>query len=184
VIFGSFLLNPYRPDCPTSQFSVSLSNLQTAWNVAFSLKHGFAAWHPILAIALAGLLWAVLRGGAPLRLSISGLSVILATWALLGGFINWWAGWSFGHRLFISVYPFFALGIAAFADSFLECKRLWKVLVLWSCASILVLWNVLFLIQYKLGIIPRGEAITFHEYLWQKLLLLRALLTGRIVLPL
>lgn len=184
VIFGSFLLNPYRPDCPTSEFSVSLSNLKTAWNVAFSLKHGFAAWHPILAVALAGLVWAVLRGGAPLRLSISGLSVILAMWALLSGFNSWWAGWSFGHRMFISVYPFFTLGLAVLADAFLEHRSRWKVLILWSCAFLFVLWNLLFMIQYKLGIIPRGEVITFHEYLWQKLLLPRALLTGRIVLPL
>jgi len=70
------------------------------------------------------------------------------------------------------------------ASAFLERKRWWKVLALWSLPSIFALWNVLFLIQYKLGMIPRGEAITFHEYLWQKLLLLRALLTGGIVLPL
>ena len=31
---------------------------------------------------------------------------------------------------------------------------------------------------------PLGAAVTFHEYVWQKLLLLRALLTGGIVLPL
>ncbi len=184
IVFGSIFLNPYRPDCATAQFSISLSNLQTAYKVAFSLAHGFITWHPILAIALAGVLWASLRGSAEKRLSISGLSAILGTWAILSGFVTWWAGWSFGHRLFISLYPFFALGIAALTDSLLECKRRWKVLVLWSLASIFVLWNVLFVIQYKLGIIPRGEAITFHEFLWQKLVLLRQLLTGRIVLPL
>jgi len=184
IVFGSIFLNPCRPDCATARFSISLSNLQTAYKVAFSLAHGFITWHPILAIALAGVLWASLRGSAGKELSISGLSVVLATWVILSGFINWWAGWSFGHRLFISVYPFFALGIAALVDSFLERKRWWKVLALWSLPSIFALWNVLFLIQYKLGMIPRGEAITFHEYLLQKLLLLRALLTGGIVLPL
>jgi hypothetical protein len=86
--------------------------------------------------------------------------------------------------MFISVYPSLALGLAALADAFLERRRRWKVLIVWPLASFFVLWNLLFLIQYKLGIIPRGEAITFHEYLWQKLLLLRALLTGGIALPL
>jgi len=183
LLFGAIFLNPYCPDCATSQFSISPSNFLTAFKVAFSLKHGFIIWHPILGIALVGALWAWLRGSTIRELSISGLSVILATWALLSGFVNWWAGWSFGNRLFISVYPFFALGIGVLVDSFLRDKRPWKVPVLLLLAAGFILWNMLFFIQYKLGIIPRGKEITFYEYFWQKLILLRHLASGHLALP-
>lgn len=184
IIFGSSLINPYSPEAPAAQFSLSLSSLQAAWRVAFSLKHGFITWHPILGLGLVGLILITIQRKKHLALAAPGLIAVLGIWLLLSCFTNWWAGWSFGHRQFIAAYPFFALGLATLVDRFLERRRLWKAPVVWCLAGLFVLWNVLFLIQYKLGIIPRGEAITLHEYFRQKILLLSELLTGGIKLPL
>ena len=178
VIYGTCILNPYDPGNLTGHFRIGFSRLLTLLEVAFSMKHGFISWHPILGLGLAGLIFSAIVKREHFMLALSGLVPVCATWAIVSCSVNWWVGWSFGHRVFISVYPFLALGIAVLVDSLLERRRRWKTAVVWSLACLFTLWNVLFAVQYKLGMIPRGEAITFREYFWQKLLLIGSLVSG------
>jgi hypothetical protein len=93
----------------------------------------------------------------------TGLRVLAATVIALQVYVNasvsdWWAGNAFGQRRLIDVLPFFALGGAALIQ---RIKR--PVLAAPLLLSGLVTWNVLFMIQYRFGYIPRGEAITWQQ---------------------
>jgi hypothetical protein len=71
---------------------------------------------------------------------------------LLAVYINasvsdWWAGEAFGARRFVGYSVFFALGLAA-----LFARDFWRnrpVLLRWTAVT-LVVYNLLFLLQYQL----------------------------------
>ncbi|MBI3736986.1 hypothetical protein HY256_10795 [Candidatus Sumerlaeota bacterium] len=131
----------------------------------FSSRHGALAWHPILIVALAGLvLGARRRGGITgLRtLCVLGLAGLMLQLYLVGSWSMWWAGASFGNRFFISSYPFLFFG-AAIAFDWIE-RRFGK----WTgpfLVCLLVFWNAGLLIQYGTEMIPREEPAGWGDIL-------------------
>ena len=127
----------------------------------FSLRHGLFTWHPLLAAGLAGLflLW---RRDRALCLSL--LAVMFLQTILNASIWDWWAGWSFGNRRFMSLLPLFALGTGLVLD------RLSKPGLIAGASVILVLgiWNQLFIYQYVKGFISREAAITFQQFVPDK----------------
>lgn len=135
-------------------------------DVLFSTEHGLFLWHPVLLIATAGfaLLWRRDR---------------VLTALLLGGFLSQayvigsWAVWSqgdaFGGRMFIASLPLLTLGLGAALD-WLRARRLARVTRIGATA--LVLWNALFLLQYRLGYITMGGPYGVAELTTGKLTML------------
>lgn len=160
-IFGSWVLVPQGSgfiDVPNAQF---LSTL-------FSFHHGLFSWHPLLMIGLVGIILFFKKNRL---LSFSFLTVFVLQWTLNAAVDDWWAGWSFGNRRFISLLPIFALGFGFVIEKFGDILKGVSVVVL----LFLGVWNQLFVYQYQHGIIPRGKALTFREMFIDKFHLSRTI---------
>lgn len=83
--------------------------------VLFSTWNGWAAWHPLVSLALVGLLITSLRKDLPSsmrRLAGSALVVIAVEAYLNGATEDWFAGFAFGGRRFTDCTVYVALGAA------------------------------------------------------------------------
>jgi len=140
---------------PQGQGFIDLTRLPV-FSVLFSLRHGLFAWHPSLLMGALGLplLWTRDR-----MLVASALSALALQVLLNSSLADWWAGWSFGNRRFISLLPVFALGFGAVLD------RLGRYGIILGASLVLLMgtWNQLFVFQYVHGLIPRGEALTWRQ---------------------
>lgn len=120
------------------------------WGTLFAERRGAFSWHPILFIALIGLVAARRSISPPLRLAaLGGIALqiyLISCWSM------WWGGASFGNRFFISSYPFLALGIAFIATAARERGRAWLAPIL---LSLLIIWNCALLYQYGTEMISR-----------------------------
>jgi hypothetical protein len=129
--------------------------------VLFSGKKGLFVWAP--ATALAALGWITVHGKNRM------LSVVLAAVFVLQLLINasvydWWAGWGFGMRRMIELYPAFVLGLASLLSAaFLRgalrrgCQLLISLLAAGSVAfAVLLLFSHLNFINTVLDE-PQGD---------------------------
>jgi hypothetical protein len=84
--------------------------------VLFSSRAGLFAWHPIYDLAVAGLVGlALARGRGPLvrRFALFSLIAFFAQAYVNGAVVDWWGGWSFGGRRFVSCTVYLGVGLAA-----------------------------------------------------------------------
>ncbi|MEW5946714.1 MAG: hypothetical protein AB1742_10995 [bacterium] len=82
-----------------------------AWEVLFSMYHGLFTWAPATLPAVAGLLLYLrrdARAGAGLLLVFAGLLYVYSCP------IWWWGSGAFGPRMFVGLFPVFAVGLGAF----------------------------------------------------------------------
>jgi len=122
--------------------------------VLFSSNHGVFYWHPALLIAFGGLLFS----GPLMREKLMGLSAFAAQVWVVASWSIWWAGASFGHRMFISALPFLAIG------ALFTVGRPGKAGVILKLVLIpLIVWNFGCIIQYGLGWIPRQKEVSYVE---------------------
>jgi hypothetical protein len=113
-------------------------------SVLFSLRHGLFSWTPAVLVAVLGFYHLVRRDG---WLGWSVVVVVLLAVYINASVSDWWAGEAFGARRFVGYTVFFALGLAA-----LFARELWQnrpVLLRWTAVA-LVVYNLLFLLQYQL----------------------------------
>ena len=150
-LFGEYVLIP--------QGSTFLSFTSPAiLSVVVGLRHGLFAWHPALIFGCVGLLllW------KPNRLhAISFLAVFAGQWLLNASVTDWWAGWSFGHRRFISLLPVLGLGVSVTVEYVLSRWAVKKAVV--SLIALVGIWNQLFVFQYMNGLIPRSISPSIRE---------------------
>lgn len=112
--------------------------------VLFSLRHGLFSWTPLVLIAVVGLLDLTKRDRL---LGWSALLVVAVAVYINASVVDWWAGEAFGARRFVGYTVLFALGLGS-----LFARRWWQdraVLLRWS-ATVLIVYNLLFLVQYQL----------------------------------
>ncbi|MGC8786985.1 MAG: hypothetical protein ACP5Q1_06120 [Anaerolineae bacterium] len=88
--------------------------------ILFSGEKGLFIWAPLTALSVLG--WITLYGKKRI------LSLVLAAMFALQALINasvydWWAGWSFGMRRMIELYPAFGLGLASLSSLSFSRKR-------------------------------------------------------------
>ncbi|MGH7411351.1 MAG: hypothetical protein ACREJ6_09900, partial [Candidatus Methylomirabilis sp.] len=132
------------------------------WDVLFSARHGLLSWTPILIPALLGLV-ALRRQDRDLA-SCLALAVI-AFYVLIAFYPDWHGISSFGNRFFVSLTPFFVLGLAA---SFSEWGR-WLGNTRLSLASAVliglsfIVWNAGFVFQWATRMVPAREAISWRQ---------------------
>lgn len=136
-------------------------------NVWFSTKRGLFTWSPLLIFAVVGFV--------PLYRHSRTLGAAAIVIFLLETYVNsivsdWWGGEAFGARRFISLMPFFALGLAAFVDWARAHVSQNAILVLLAA---FVVWNTLFLLQYSLWLhgighisaIPTLQEMTIDKFI-------------------
>lgn len=79
----------------------------------FSDNHGLFTWTPIVAAAVAGLVFLARRDRG---VALAAVCFLLLSWYVNAAVADWWAGEAFGARRFLSAFPVFALGLAALID--------------------------------------------------------------------
>ncbi len=99
ALYGKFWMSPYLSNYEGFNF----------WEhhileVLFSYRNGLFFWTPILALGLVGLWVNKLNGW--LKAIVFVQIFLVSTWSM------WWQGASYSGRMFVSVLPLFALGIA------------------------------------------------------------------------
>lgn len=113
-------------------------------NVWFSTKRGLFSWTPILLFAVIGFIPLYRR----YRLLAVAAVVILLAETYVNSIVNdWWGGEAYGARRFISLMPFFALGLAAFVD---WVRPRVSPTALLAALGAFIVWNNLFILQYDL----------------------------------
>ena len=125
-----------------------------AWDVLISPRHGLFYWHPLLLLGVAGLL----IPKAQMKWRIFALTGFFAQVWIIGSWSHWWAGASFGHRMFISSLPLLAVGMALLMQTYSKSRR-WMPAVI----VIFLLWNFGLMVQYGAGIIKRDQPVSWSE---------------------
>jgi len=116
----------------------------------FSTFHGLFFYAPVLLLVIPGLWWWRRQDGwAALSLALAWLTLIY----VVSINVAWWAGASFGNRYFLSLTPFFTLGLAAF----LQQGRRWAALLVGVC----VLWAVGLYLQFLNGVGFTSDSIVY-----------------------
>ena len=129
-----------------------------ALEALFSGRHGLLAWHPLIALGLAGLVWKRGMRNAECGINFVGLAGFAAQLWIVGCWSMWWAGASFGNRFFISSLPWVGLGLGRLAEG-LDTRR--KKAVALGVLAVLVAWNMGLLVQYATEMIPREEWVSW-----------------------
>ncbi len=113
-------------------------------SVLFSLRHGLFSWTPAVLVAVIGFYYLVRRDAV---VGWSAAAVFLLAVYINAAVSDWWAGEAFGARRFVGYSVVFALGLAAlFASDFWQKRPVLQR----STAVALVVYNLLFLLQYQL----------------------------------
>jgi hypothetical protein len=159
-LYGTWRTSPYMDE--QTAFSWLQPHL---WGVLFSAYRGLFVWHPVLLGAVAGLLIVARRdrwlaGVLALLLALD-VYIVASWWA-------WWQGDAFGGRMFLNATWIWVLGLAGLLE-WLWRRRLRLVVVL--VAALLLLWNGLALLQYRLGFIPMSGELTWQQVTIDRLLL-------------
>ena len=113
-------------------------------SVLFSLRQGLFTWTPAVLVCIAGLGFLVRRDRL---LGCVALAIVALTIYVNACAGDWWAGAAFGARRFVGNTILFSMGLAALFAS--EFSRRRPRLVPWTAAA-LILYNLLFVLQYQL----------------------------------
>ena len=127
-------------------------------NALFSARRGVFFWMPLSVIGVAG--W-LLRSAVPKPLRLAAPGIFLLNAWMIGAWVMWWAGASFGPRFFIDCLPLVAMGVAAIAERLSRTGRL----ALRAVVAALVVWNFGLMAQYALRMIDREGDLTYGEVL-------------------
>jgi hypothetical protein len=163
ALYGAYLL-PY----PVQGRDFLRLDRPALLETLFSSRHGLLYWTPVLwggFLGLVGLFAKDWRTGGMFAKDRR-TALLLALPILVMSYINassgdWWAGGSFSNRRFDSVLPFLAVGLGASLAALRRLAERWPGAVLAAGGGLLVLWNVLFMEQYRRGAIPRDDTVSF-----------------------
>lgn len=138
ILFGSLL--PARPAGQDLQLFPG-----HYLDVLFSSFHGLFSWTPITVLAVAGFWFVKDR-----RLQLAFLYAFVIEVIIGGAAPDWFGGYSFGMRRFVSLTPFFAIGLAALAQKF-------SARVQWGTVAAFVAWNLVLMTNFTYVIKVTGD---------------------------
>lgn len=125
--------------------------------VLFSTFHGLFTWHPIYLFALIGLLLDIRRDR---RLALGLLALLALDLYIVASWWAWWQGDSFGGRMFLNAAWIWVFGLAALLERARARRLLLAGLLI---GALLIGWNGLSLVQYRLGLVPMGQPPTWQQ---------------------
>jgi hypothetical protein len=132
------------------------------WQPLLSSNHGLLTWTPIVIPALVGL---VLLRRYDAELATYSLAAAVAMYYIVACHTDWHGVSSFGNRFFISLAPFFILGLAVTLQ---EVARWFKHgraanAVIGLVIGALILWNLAFVFQWGTGLVPHRGPISWRQ---------------------
>jgi len=146
VLYGNFVVYTYSGE----GFNFLSPKLM---ETLFSSRHGLISWTPIILLALGGYL---LYFRESRRIYWALLTCFLLQWYINSSWHVWWFGNSFGGRAFINCTFIFTIGLSAVIKRFYNKKIYLSVLF-----TALIMWNFLFTAQYMVGLVPRGDYVSW-----------------------
>jgi len=156
ILYGSFLTIPQGEGFMHWGAPQILSLL-------FSTNHGLITYTPIMLFCLIGLF--LFKPGN--RMNVILLAVFLTIF-LIEFYLNsvaddWAGGWAFGARRLLSCSIIFSWGLANLI-SWLWDKTVWRNIA-FAFFAFLIVFNLLFYYQWYLALIPRGDPLSWQQYL-------------------
>jgi hypothetical protein len=137
--------------------------------VLFSSDHGLLAWTPILIPAAAGL---ILFLKHERRFASYLIAAVLSFYYLIAIDPCWDGLSSFGNRKFISLLPFFVIGLAValseFAGSLIKSK---EMAIAASVVAVFVIWNLAFIFQWGTHLVPARGPISWKEMAYNQVVI-------------
>ncbi|MDQ1396839.1 MAG: hypothetical protein QOG64_2098, partial [Acidimicrobiaceae bacterium] len=150
AVWNGLYGSPFRP--PRGEAAggfLNLARLEVS-GVLFSWWHGLFSWHPLLGLAVVGLVLGLRHH----RMVCGSLLAALAVMVLVNaGVLDWWAGAAFGGRRFDGLWPGLAIGLAII---FAKMPRVLAIALTAAAAG----WNWLLLCAFTGGTIPTNAAVT------------------------
>jgi hypothetical protein len=136
-----------------------------AWDVMFSLDHGWFAWTPLAMVALVGLaLMAAgrVRVAAPNTrwLAICALLMVALQVYINGAVESWTVAGAFGQRRFIELTPLLIVGLTAVVAAAQTYRR-----VLWGVILVCIWWNLGLLLQFGTHRMDR-QRLSLRDNAW------------------
>lgn len=177
IIYGRFALDFYHQMQDEKAWRWSLSSI---FRILFSSCHGLFSWTPLLLLAVIGLYFfykkdRILTLTLLVIFSIQ-LIVISGMYSKLTGHYIWEYS-SFGGRMFLGFIPLFIFGLAALIDALKDKLRPgWFFLL----GGGFILWNLGFILQFALGLIPREGYISWPEMIHNQLFVIPLLVYKKI----
>jgi hypothetical protein len=149
------------------------------WGVLFASEHGMLLWTPILILALVGFFLLLRRNRT---LGVHCIVVFVTLLYLLGADITWNGISSFGNRYFISLTPFYVLGLAA---TFSEIAKALKgaqsaMTIARAATAVLIVWNMAFIFQWGTHMVPVRGPISWRQMIRNQFIGVPEQATGKI----
>ncbi len=112
------------------------------FQVWFSANNGLFYYSPVLILAILGYFCLVKKNRS---LGVTAFSLFFGQTYVISSWHNWWGGAAYGGRMFISLMPFFIIGLAAFFERLKKgLKYSYPVVIL------LMILNMVMIINYLL----------------------------------
>ena len=163
AIYGKF-----RPFPPAIGAGFFVFPPRYVLDLLFSTRSGgWFSWTPVCLIGLCGLVYGAVKRP---REFIPWLVPLGLEMLVVASTTTWHGGNSFGARYMTSAAPLTGLGLA----SALYASRRRGQILLAAATAMACLFTMLFMVQYRLDLIPKGERLTTGEYLGDKLRILTA----------
>jgi hypothetical protein len=123
----------------------------------FSSRHGLLFWNPLLWMGLAGLPPLARRDRSTAGALAAGLgAVCLASACLPAGASGPWAA-----RRFTPALALLAPGLTLALDAVVAAAARRPASLLAGAGALLIVWNLLFMEQYRRGMLPRDATVSF-----------------------
>ncbi len=147
------------------------------WQPLVSSNHGLITWTPIVIPALAGL---VLLRKRDRELAAYSLAAVAALYYLVACHEDWHGVSSFSNRFFISLTPFFILGLGVTLQEVASCFKQARSAnaAVAAVLGALILWNAAFIFQWGVGLIPHRGPISWRQMTYNQVFVVPARLGG------
>jgi hypothetical protein len=124
----------------------------------FSTRHGLITWHPVLLLALLGLIPLWKRDKA---LTLVILFFFIAQLYVNSAVVRWWADHAFGGRRFTGLVAFLTLPLAALLAWLRQRIMIYRFVV--GLLLFMIFMNGLLMIQFTFEFISRSDSLTWRE---------------------
>ncbi len=132
------------------------------WQPLLSSNHGLLTWTPITLPAMVGL---VLLRRYDRELAVYSLAAVATLYYIITCHPDWHGLSSYGNRFFISLTPFFILGLAVTLHEASRGFKHARTTYVTSALVIggLILWNLGFVFQWGTGLVPHRGPISWKR---------------------
>jgi hypothetical protein len=161
IIYGHFLEFGY------AEFGQPQWTHPALWQPLLSSNHGLLTWTPIIIPAMLGL---VLLRRYDRELAVYALAAVAAFYYLVACHPDWHGLSSFGNRFFLSLVPFFVLGLAVTLQETARWFKRGRTAYFANSLAIggLILWNLAFIFQWGTGLVPHRGPISWEQMVYNQ----------------